>query len=261
MSTQRPDWRKAQRFSASSKRRAGGWRAKKAGESAEELVMKMGTLYLSQNLAEIRKRPEPYRRIGRAQSNGHFTAAPLSKSGPDFDLALPDGRSGLIEVKSRKGRRVPLRAVGEIQGIALKRRILWGGFGVVMLMLWKENVSPRWWVIDWRRWEEARARGYKSLSDDDLDQLAIPCKLLAGQRPHWLPAVLKAHTQAEDILWPIGDSPPKSKGRKISEIVEETTDNPIHQGDPLLLCQKDDKDKETLSEMDNSEPEGQLSLL
>ena len=101
MTKSRADWRAFRAEDTAQQRRlqsrrVGGWKAKKSGESAEDLIEQMGRLYLSEERAELRKRPEPYRRIGAAQSNGQFTAAPLSKSGPDFDLALPDGRAGLI---------------------------------------------------------------------------------------------------------------------------------------------------------------------
>lgn len=212
MSTSRPDWRTFQSVDesqqrATQNRRAGGWKAKKSGESAEELVELVGRAYLAEERAELRKRPEPYRRIGAAHANKHFTAAPLSKSGPDFDLALPDGRAGLIELKSRKGRRVPLRSVGEAQGSALRRRVSWKGFGVVIVCLWDEGVAARWWVVDWRRWEQARERGYKSLSAEDLDQVAVPCDLIYGQRPDWLPALLKADEEAARCVWPLEPSP------------------------------------------------------
>lgn len=203
--SKRPDWRAfTESGSPQSKqrRRAGGWRAKKSGESAEELMMLVGHQYLKERRAELRKRPEPYRRVGAALANGQFIAAPLSKSGPDFDLALPDGRSGLIELKSRRGHRVPLNAVGSVQGDALSRRIEWRGFGVVMVMLWDEGREARWWAVDWRRWVEARARGYKSLSDEDLNRVGSPCALLIGARPDWLPALLEAHEQATESIWP-----------------------------------------------------------
>ena len=187
------------------KRRIGGRKAKKSGESAEELMRKMGQFYLKDEVAELRKRPEPYRRIGATLSNGQFIAAPLAKSGPDFDLTLPDGRSGLIEVKSRKGKRISLKAVGEVQSDTLQRRIKWNGFGVITVMLWDHLVDARWWVIDWRRWNEAKKRGYKSLSDADLDQIAVPCTLQLGGLPHWLPALFKAHDEATQCIWPLNE--------------------------------------------------------
>lgn len=202
----RHDWRsfaEGERSETKQNRRSGGWRAKKAGESAEELVLLVGQHYLKDERAELRKRPEPYRRIGAAQAGGQFTAAPLSKSGPDFDLALPDGRSGLIEVKSRRGHRIPIHAVGEVQGEALERRIKWHGFGVVIVMLWEEGESARWWVIDWRRWARGRELGYKSFSDKDLDLIAVRCPMLIGSRPDWLPALFEAHESAEQVLWPL----------------------------------------------------------
>ena len=203
MSRESIDWKNFQKKKESAKRRVGGWRAKKVGESAEETIIQVGKTYLSQNLAEVRKRPEPYRRIGAAKSNGQFTAAPLCKSGPDLDLALPDGRCGLLEIKSRKGHRMPLSAVGQVQNDALKRRIEWNGFGIILVMLWKEGVTPKWWAIDWRRWNQAKVHGYKSLSIDDLDQVAIRCEMLTGHTPHWLPAVLQAHQEATETLWPL----------------------------------------------------------
>lgn len=212
MSKTRADWRRHQTEDDAQQRRlqsrrVGGWKAKKSGESAEELVEQIGRLYLDEERAELRKRPEPYRRIGAAKANGHFTAAPLSKSGPDFDVSLPDGRAGLLELKTRKGHRIPLRAVGEVQAAALKRRVAWRGFGAVIVCLWDEGVSARWWVIDWRRWEQAGLRGYKSLSDQDLNRVAVPCELTHGRRPDWLPALLKADAEASVSVWP---DPPQS---------------------------------------------------
>ena len=205
MST-RPNWKQINQTSAQrQRRRAGGWKAKRAGESTEELVMQVGRMYLQHERAEIRKRPEPYRRIGGARPNGQFTAAPLSKSGPDFDVALPDGRAGLIEVKSRKGHRIPLSAVGDIQYQALARRVHWHGFGMILVMLWKEGQETRWWAIDCRRWNEAKKKGYKSLSDQDLDLLGVRCELLVGHKPDWLPALLKADQEAKINLWPLDE--------------------------------------------------------
>ena len=206
--SKRPDWRaftEDQNSASKKRRRSGGWRAKKAGESAEELMMLVGRLYLSENVAELRKRPEPYRRIGAALANGQFIAAPLAKSGPDFDLALPDGRSGLVELKTRKGKRVPLNAVGAVQGQALEHRISWLGFGIVIVMLWDEGIEARWWAVDWRRWSSAKIHGYKSFSDHDLNLLGVPCPMMIGARPDWLPAILQAHQEAEEVTWPLDE--------------------------------------------------------
>ena len=200
----RPNWKQIRQGTAQSqRRRAGGWKAKRSGESTEEMVMQVGRVYLQYDRAELRKRPEPYRRIGAARPNGQFTAAPLSKSGPDFDVCLPDGRAGLIEVKSRKGHRIPLSAVGDVQYQALARRVAWKGFGMILVMLWKEGQSSRWWAIDCRRWNAAKEHGYKSLADKDLDLLGVQCSLLAGHKPDWLPALLKAHEEADQCLWPL----------------------------------------------------------
>ena len=72
-------------------------------------------------------------------------------------------------------------------------------------MLWKEGQENRWWAIDCRRWNEAKQRGYKSLSDQDLGLLGIQCDLLTGYKPDWLPALLKADQEAKEIQWPLED--------------------------------------------------------
>ena len=191
------DWRSFSATQENKKRKVGGWKAKKSGETAEDHVLHVGKIYLQKGIAELRKRPEPYRRIGSAQQNGQFTAAPLAKSGPDFDLALPDGRSGLVEVKSRKGKRIPIHAVGSAQADALSRRIDWNGFGVVIVTLWSDIDIRRWWVIDWREWSRAQADGLKSLSIQDLDQRGVQCDTIdVLGRPDWLPALLKADENA-----------------------------------------------------------------
>ena len=95
-----------------------------------------------------------------------------------------------------------MHAVGEIQGIALARRIAWKGFGAVVVMLWDEGKEARWWVMDWRRWAMAKRKGYKSFSDKDLDHLACKCTMLIGSRPDWLPAVLSSYQEADLQLWP-----------------------------------------------------------
>ena len=182
-----------------SRRRAGGWQAKKAGESAEQLFLKTGDLYLSQARAELRKRPEPYRRVGAALANGQFTAAPIAKSGPDFDLILPDGRSGLLELKSRRAKRIPLRSVGPAQQAALQRRVEWRGFGAVVVMLWSFESPARWWVVDWRAWHRGLDAGINSWRDTDLDEVGVSCELLLGDLPDFLPALLSAAEAAERL--------------------------------------------------------------
>ena len=190
-------WRSFRLEDEKSQRQAGGWRAQKAGASAEVQVMRAARRYLDEGRAELNKRAEPYRRIGAAKANGQFTAAPLAKSGPDFDLALPDGRAGLLELKSRKGDRIPLDSVGQVQSEALARRVRWAGIAAVIVTLWDERES-RWWVIDWRRWESARAQGLKSFKGADLERLGVRCALLNGGAPDWLPALFEAERLAKE---------------------------------------------------------------
>ena len=208
-------WRAFRATMEQSHRKSGGWRAQKAGASAEVQVMRAARRYLEEERAELTKRAEPYRRIGAAKANGHFTAAPLSKSGPDFELALPDGRAGLLEVKSRRGDRIPLDAIGEVQAAALHRRQLWGGFAAVVVMLWDER-SSRWWVVDWRRWSGAQAHGMKSFKGAQLDELGVRCALTLGGEPDWLPALLRASEEASKCPWP-GAGAPTPEGPSAAE--------------------------------------------
>ena len=66
-----------------------------------------------------------------------------------------------------------------------------------------EHVRHAHAAVDWRRWDHAKSLGYKSFSDADLDQVAVPCNMMIGARPDWLPAVFTAHAAAECLLWPI----------------------------------------------------------
>ncbi len=208
------------------KKQAGGWRAKKAGDSAENQVMLSGSFYLNEGRAEVKKRPEPYRRIGAAKTNGQFTAVPIAKSGPDFDICLPNGKAGLIEVKSRKGNRMPISAVGDAQRIALQRRVDWEGFGVILLMLWDFAKVSQWWVIDIRRWDEAIRRGYKSLRAEELDLIAVRCPFILSSKgsPDYLDALLQAHQEASEHPWPIDRqiSSPQEVGIDPNEQVDES---------------------------------------
>ncbi len=186
-------------------RQSGGWRAKKAGDSAESQVMISAQYYFEKSLAEVKKRPEPYRRIGAAKSNGQFVAVPIAKSGPDFDICMPNGKSGLIEVKSRRGKRIPISAVGDAQISALLRRIQWQGYGTILVMLWDFGQPTIWWSIDARRWQEASNKGYKSLRAQELDILGVRCEILKHSKgaPDYYSAMLKVHQDTDAQLWPM----------------------------------------------------------
>ena len=120
--------------------------AQRTGVEAEALVERMGAEYLRAEYANIRKRSEPYRRIGGVGKGAVFRAVNTGASGPDFELWLADGRAGLLELKSRKGSRVPLDAVGGAQALALRRCVSWGHLALVLVRL-----DGVWTVVRRRR--------------------------------------------------------------------------------------------------------------
>lgn len=134
--------------------------AQRSGANAEYLVEQIGLKYESQMIARIRKRHEPYKRVGGVGRNGLFKAVNTGASGCDFEVWLNDGRAGLMEVKSRKATRVPLGAIGSTQACDLTRMTHWGHLALVLVRL-----CERWYLIDYRAWTHETKR---SLNAEDL---------------------------------------------------------------------------------------------
>lgn len=135
--------------------------AQRSGANAEYLVEQIGIHYEAKMIARVRKRYEPYKRVGGAGKNGLFKAVNIGSSGPDFELWLADGRAGLLEVKSRKGGRVTLSCVGEAQAMDLTRMSYWGHLALVLVRLAEE-----WYLVDYRAWTHDKKR---SLNARDLE--------------------------------------------------------------------------------------------
>lgn len=135
--------------------------AQRSGANAEYLVEQIGVHYEARMLARVRKRYEPYKRVGGAGKNGLFKAVNIGSSGPDFELWLSDGRAGLLEVKSRKGGRVTLSCVGEAQAMDLTRMSYWGHLALVLV-----RIAEEWYLVDYRAWTHDKKR---SLNARDLE--------------------------------------------------------------------------------------------
>jgi hypothetical protein len=160
------------------RRQQGNREAQRTGADAERLVEEQGTEYLRSGACFLRKRYEPYRRIGRAGPNNAFRAVPIGASGPDFEIWLPDGRAGLIEVKSRKGTRVALSAVGDVQALTLRRMAEWGHLSFVLVRL-----NLEWFLVSFEAWTHKKKR---SLNREDLMVQGALCDEDAEGRPDFL---------------------------------------------------------------------------
>jgi len=163
--------------------------AQRSGANAEYLVEQIGVHYEARLRARVRKRYEPYKRVGGAGKNGLFKAVNIGASGPDFELWLSDGRAGLLEVKSRKGNRVTLSCVGEAQAMDLTRMSYWGHLALVLVRLVGE-----WYLIDYRAWTHETKR---SLNAHDLEIQGVHVPLNEHALPDFL-AVLDDAIRAAD---------------------------------------------------------------
>jgi hypothetical protein len=171
--------------------RAANREAQQSGANAEYLVEQAATLYATQGRANVRKRYEPYRRVGGVKE-GLFKAVNIGASGPDFELWLDDGRAGLMEVKSRKGKRVQLGAVGGPQAEALERLSRWGHLALVLVRL-----AGAWYLVDFRAWTHASKR---SLNEDDLERQGARVDITPHGFPDFLASIDLAQERATAYL-------------------------------------------------------------
>lgn len=142
------------------RRRQASSEAQQRGANAESLVLETASHYLRSGRCLLRKRFEPYKRVGRAGKNGLFKAYSTGSSGCDFELWLEDGRAGMIELKARKADRIRLGDVNPPQASDLDRLTLWGHLAFVLVWL-----NGKWFLVDWRAWTHERKR---SLNASDL---------------------------------------------------------------------------------------------
>lgn len=138
-----------------------GLEAKRNGADAESQVEQIANIYLNDGTAEICKRYEPYKRVsGGAKS---FKAVYAGKSGCDFELWLPDGRSGHMELKSREADRISKSAIDETQSRQLTRRMQWGHLAFVLVRL-----RGVWYRVDWARWGEGDRKSHNAKQLEEI---------------------------------------------------------------------------------------------
>lgn len=112
----------------------------------------------------------------------------MGESGPDYSIWLPSGEAGFIEMKSRKGGRIPLSAVKGLQRTMLDRAVRWGQLAFVIVRLDEE-----WYAIDWRRFTHETKR---SLNQEDLAVRGALIEMKQGL-PMFLPALIEAREKAD----------------------------------------------------------------
>lgn len=155
-----------------------GLEAKRNGADAESQVEMISNVYLNEGRAEICKRYEPYRRVsGGAKS---FKAVYAGKSGCDFEIWLPDGRSGHIEMKSREADRISKSAIDDTQRNQLDRRAAWGHLALVIVRL-----RGIWYLVEWSRWNEGDRKSHNA---KQLAELGTVIPLRSGL-PDLLPII------------------------------------------------------------------------
>lgn len=162
--------------------------AQRSGANAEYLVEQRAVIYEAKMVARVRKRHEPYRRVGGVGKNGLFKAVNTGASGCDFELWLSDGRAGMMEVKSRKAKRIQLGAVGDAQALDLTRLSHWGHLAFVLVRL-----VDSWYLVDYRAWTHESKR---SLNEDDLSKQGAHVEIDEHGHPMFVEAIDRAIQQA-----------------------------------------------------------------
>jgi len=157
------------------KRRTGkslsGYKSKKNGQSAEDQVEQSAIHYREAGQAEILKRYEPYKRIGGGGRGGMFKAVYTGKSGCDYSIFLPDGRAGMIEVKSREAERIYISVIDELQRAQLKRLYEWNQLSLILV-----RMRGEWYLISYFNWyfnENGEPHSRKSHSIKQLSEIGM----------------------------------------------------------------------------------------
>ena len=130
-----------------------GLEAKRNGADAEAQMEMIANVYMNEGTAEICKRYEPYKRVSGGSKT--FKAVYAGKSGCDFEIWLPDGRSGHIEMKSREADRITKDAIDDTQSAQLTRRMQWGHIAGVVIRL-----KGIWYYVEWSRWFEGDRKSH-----------------------------------------------------------------------------------------------------
>jgi len=145
----------------------------------EDYLVKLSEYYEQQGLGLIKKRYEPYRRIGKNLSGGRFVAHYLGMSGADFEIFLSNGKSGLLEVKKRATKSIAFDTLNEKQHEELSKMNAWGFLALVLVYL--ECEEGGWFLIPYSQFTHETK---KSLNLKELE--AFKVNILANGLPDLL---------------------------------------------------------------------------
>jgi len=133
-----------------------GYTAKQNGKDAESLLDKTAEYYASTGEALIYKRYEPYKRVSGGTTRV-FKAVYAGKAGCDYSIWLPDGRAGMIEVKSRDSKRIRIDALNDDQH---KQLAMMKQFNMLAYVL--VRLSDRWFLIDYANWLHPKRKSHNT---------------------------------------------------------------------------------------------------
>ena len=189
---------------------AGARKARKAGDRAEDLVLRGAK---QDGRAWVVKRPIPFRPLGGAPKGGQFMAVRSASAGVDFTGCLQGGLHLAVEVKSGQAASLPLRnqagdQVGPSQVAELNAVARLGGIGGVLVRL-HPGVRAQggglppvcWWWVPWTNFQcaaaECEARGRASLGVRDLEAWGYRCEAWPDGAPRWVDAVMASEESTE----------------------------------------------------------------
>ena len=162
-----------------SPRAVAGKRAQRAGRSAEEQVLSMAALYLQRGHAEVIKRYEPFARVSKSAA-GAWRGVYAGPAGPDFEIWLPGGKAGMIEMKSRDADRIAISAIDPYQKATLARLTRGGHLALILVRL-----RDRWFLIEYSEWEIEYRKSHNAAT---LTQHGVEV-LMSPEGPDYLSAL------------------------------------------------------------------------
>ena len=146
-----------------------GARNRASGNRFEELIEAACEYYDTEELAYIKKTPEPMRPI-RQMSGGHFEAYYAKKAQPDFKGVLVGGRAVAFEAKHTETDRMQQSVVNEEQCKSLNRHMSMGAECFIMVSF----DFRLFYKIPWSVWQAMKAiYGRKYITSEDVGSYRV----------------------------------------------------------------------------------------
>lgn len=128
---------------AARRRSMTGARSRAEGLGFEYLIDNACAYYLSRDIADIEKTPEPMKPLGNADRAGRFLACFTKKAQPDYSGLLNGGRAIKFEAKHTDSDRITQDRVSNAQSLRLASTERLGGVAFVPLLFRLKSVLPR----------------------------------------------------------------------------------------------------------------------